>query len=161
MFGSLTVTCDGFVTGLCDLPTGSSVTGLSLLWWNTLCVFHPRGSCTLYVSGPVTSVIVKGPYRRTSNLGDGQSIRRSFELIHTHVPTSSGGVLVVLWAYCSVCRFCALSSHILHCVWSLVIRANLRGVSCPRVGLSPVNVMSYPTFALKGDMPILGWWWLL
>src|SRR5258708_7037620 len=127
LFGSLTETCDGFVTGLCDLPTGSSVTGLSLLRWNTLCVFHPAGSCILYVSGPVTSVIGKGPYRRTSNLGDGRSVRRSFELIQTRVPTSSGGVLVVLLPYCSVCRLCALSNHALHRVWSLLISAHLMG----------------------------------
>src|SRR6266481_5433866 len=103
LFGSLTETCDGFVTGLCDLPTGSSVTGLNLLRWNTLCVFHLEGSCILYVRGPVTSVIGNGPYRRTSNLGDGQSVRRSFELTQTCVPTSSGGVSVVLLPYCSTC----------------------------------------------------------
>src|SRR5258708_23283326 len=78
LFGSLTETCDGFVTGLCDLPTGSSVTGLNLLRWNTLCVFHPEVSCILSLRGLVTSVIGNGPYRRTSSFSDGRSVRRSF-----------------------------------------------------------------------------------
>ena len=56
-----------------------------------------------YISGPMTSLIGNGPYLRTLSLGDGQEVRRSFELIHTCVPTSRGSVSLVLLEYCSSC----------------------------------------------------------
>jgi len=81
---------------------------------------------------------------------------RSFESNHMSLPSFRGGMSACFLLYWAACLDCACSIHVLHFRCNHVRRFSLKGMSCPHVGPSPVNVMSYPLFALNGDMPIDG-----
>jgi len=104
----------------------------------------------------MTFSMVNGPKQSASNLGEGRSVTKSVESSHTWSPCFRVGTAWCFLLYCMACLFWAWSSHSLQRVWSLVSRASRNGMSLPRVGPSPVNVMSYPLFDLNGDMPIDG-----
>jgi len=154
---SLTVTLVGSVMWFSLLGIISGVMGCSLLLWNTWLTLQSSGTSNRYMRGPVTCSILKGLNRRASNLGDGWSVAKSFESNHTRLPSLRGGMSACFLLYWTVCFFWACSSHILHFMCNMVRRFNLKGILRPHVGPSPVNIMSYPLFALKGDMLIDGW----
>ena len=83
LFGSLFVVVMGFVVLFCCPCILSFVTGCNLLQWKTLLTLHCSGSSSQYVRGPMTLLIVYGPYQRASHLGEGQSVTRSVESSHT------------------------------------------------------------------------------